>query len=445
MTRLLHTADSHVGYRQYHSPERRADFLAAFEAVVDDAVEGDVDAVVHAGDLFHDSRPDLEDLLGVLAALRRLDGAGVRFLAVVGNHESTRDVQWLDLFESLGLATRLGAAPVVVGDVALYGLDHVPPSRRDAMEYAFEDHDAARAALVAHGLFTPFAHADWETETVLSESTVAFDAVLLGDNHAPDTARVDGAWVTYPGSTERASTTEEDPRGYNLVEFDDDGVEVRRRSLDTRPFVYVDVDLAPGEGVERARERVRQHDLEDAVAVVEITGDGEAVPPADVEAAAEAEGALLARVTDRREVDDEADVSVSFADPDDAVRERVEELDLSGAALDVDETVRAGDVADSNVREAVTRRVEDLLDDGDLRASADAGDSADAEDPATDGDDADDAPAGDAGSDGAGADDGPPDEPGGATADSSGEDAAVPSGAEAGADEDGQTSMGEWE
>jgi DNA repair exonuclease SbcCD nuclease subunit len=385
MTRVIHTGDTHIGYQQYHSPERRQDFLDAFEAVVADAVDDEVDAVIHAGDLFHDRRPDLQDLLGTLAALRTLAEADIPFLAVVGNHESTRGGQWLDLFENLGLATRLGAEPYRLDDVAVYGLDHVPQSRRDDLDYDFAPHDAAHAVLVSHGLFTPFAHANWETETVLSESSVDFDALLLGDNHTPDTAEVADTWVTYCGSTERASASEVDDRGYNIVDFGDD-VDISRRSLSdhTRDFEFVSVDLGAGEGIERVREQVRQYDLDDAVVIVEITGEGEPVTPASVEEFATEAGALIARVTDRREIAEaEADLDVSFADPDDAVRERVREMGLSTAARDVDETVRASKVADSNVREEVKTRVNDLLESDDEAFSpaetADAADSADAD------------------------------------------------------------------
>ncbi|TKX47118.1 exonuclease SbcCD subunit D [Halorubrum sp. SD690R] len=375
MTRVIHTGDTHIGYSQYHSPVRRQDFLDAFEAVVDDAVDGGVDAVVHAGDLFHDRRPDLQDLMGTISVLRRLDDAGIPFLAVVGNHESTRGGQWLDLFERLGLATRLGDEPVVVGDTAFYGLDHVPVSRRDDLDYAFADHDADYAALVAHGLFEPFGYADWDTETVLTESDVAFDAMLLGDNHTPDTAEVADTWVTYPGSTERASASEREGRGYNLVAFDadtgggDDRVEIRRRALDTRPFVFVSVELREGEGESRVRERVREFDLAEAVVHVEITGEGDPVTPAAVEEFATDEGALIARVVDRREVDADGEVDVSFADPEDAVRDRLDEMALSTAARDVERAVREDTVSDANVRETVKRRVEERVDgDGDLDA-----------------------------------------------------------------------------
>ncbi|GAB3026347.1 DNA double-strand break repair protein Mre11 [Natronobiforma cellulositropha] len=370
MTRVIHTGDTHIGYQQYNAPERRRDFLDAFRQVASDAVADDVDAVVHAGDLFHDRRPGLLDLQGTVEVLTTLANAGVPFLAIVGNHESKRDTQWLDLFEALGLATRLGASPTVVGDVAFYGLDFVPRSRREDLGYEFESvpETADHAVLVGHGLFEPFAHADWDTETVLERSSVEFDAVLLGDNHAPDTAEVAETWVTYCGSTERASASERDDRGYNLVTFDEE-ITIARRGLETRPFVFVDVDLGTAEGLERIRERIREYDVEDAVVIVTVDGEGEPITQAAVEEFAIDRGALIARVNDHREVDEEADLSVSFADPDDAVRERLGELGLSQAAREIDETVRDPTVADANVRETVERRVREALESDEGRFS----------------------------------------------------------------------------
>ena len=397
MTRVIHTGDTHVGYRQYHSPERRDDFLAAFERVVDDAVEEDIDAVVHAGDLFHDRRPDLADLHGTIGVLRKLDRADVPFLAVVGNHESTRGDQWLDLLETLGLATRLGDEPVVVGDAAFYGLDHVPLSKREDLEYEFADHDAEYATLVAHGLFQPFEFGNWDAAEVLTEASVEFDAMLLGDNHRPGKKRVADAWVTYCGSTERASADEREDRGYNIVRFDDD-VSITRRGIPTRDFAFVTVDLGEDEGIDRVRETIREHALEDAVALVTVEGEGGEVTPARVEEFALDQGALVARVNDRREVTPEDEQrGVSFADPDDAVRERVREMGLSDAARELDETVRASKLADSNVRSAVEDRVAELVDEG-----VDAFDPApedDAADGGTSGEPEDEADSQDAGAD----------------------------------------------
>jgi len=377
MTRILHTGDTHLGYQQYHRPARREDFLAAFDRVATDAIEDGVDAVVHAGDLFHDRHPALADIMGALGVLRRLEDAGVPFLAVVGNHEAKRDRQWLDLFESMGLATRLGSDPVTVGDVYLYGLDFVPRSRRDDLAYEFDPGGAEYAALVSHGLFAPFDHGDWDAREVLAESPVAFDAVLLGDDHEAKTKRIEEpheTWLTYCGSTERASAAEREERGYNVVVFED-GVDIRRRGLPTREFVFVSVELGEGEGTERVRERVGQYAVEDAVVIVEVTGAGGEVLPANVEEFAEERGALVTRVTDRRDRAEESDLDVSFADPDDAVAERITEMGLSSAARDLDETIRASKVADSNVADTVERRVADLLEEN-AAAFDPAGDAA---------------------------------------------------------------------
>jgi len=374
MTRVIHTGDTHLGYQQYHSPERRRDFMTAFEAVAADAVETDADAVVHAGDLFHDRRPDLRAIMGTLSVLRTLDDADIPFLAVVGNHEGKRDAQWLDLYESLGVATRLDGDPVVVDDVAFYGLDFVPRSQRDALGYDFGSHDADHAVLVSHGLFQPFDHGDWDATEILDRSPVAFDALLLGDDHTPQTREVDGTWLTYCGSTERASASERDERGYNVVTFDD-GVDLRRRGLDTRRFVFVDVALGEGEGVDTVRERVSQYDLEDGVVVVTVEGEGEPITPAAVETFATERGALVARVNDRREVTEESAVEVDFADPDEAVAERVRDLGLSAAVRDIDETVRASTVADANVADTVEQRVRTLLEDSDPGAFETGGES----------------------------------------------------------------------
>lgn len=358
MAQLLHTGDTHIGYEQYHSPQRRADFLQAFEQVVADAIDLDVDAVVHAGDLFQNRRPDLPDIQGAIRTLSRLQEANIPFLAIVGNHEEKRGQQWLDLFAELGLAERLGATPRVVGDMALYGLDYVPPTTRDRLDYSFQPHDAAYAGLVAHGLFEPFSGADWDTAAVLEAASVTFDAMLLGDNHEPGISEVDDTWVTYPGSTERASATEREARGYNLVSTAPSGIRIERRQLDTRRFVFVDVELGPDDGAAMVRERIREYDHTDAVTIITIEGDGESIPPGPLEELAVEDGALIARVNDRREVEAETpDYEVTFADPDEAVRERLRDLGLSTTGREIDRLIRDADIAQTNLRDRVYERI----------------------------------------------------------------------------------------
>lgn len=361
--RFVHTGDTHIGYRQYGSSTRRKDFLNAFEIVVDDAIDVGVDAFVHAGDLFHNRNPDLPDIIPTIQVLKKLRKAEIPVLAVVGNHERKRDAQWLDLFENLGLVTRLTNSATVIGDTAFYGVDYVPGSRIDDYEYSFEESTSENNVLVLHGRFEPFPYGEWDLEKFLGTG-IDWDAFLLGDYHHFEKERIDGVWATYCGSTERVSTAERGSRGYNLVEINDD-VNITRRSIPTRDFVYIEVDLSgSSEGTREVVERVREHEVEDSVVIIEIKGESDAnVVQSEVEEEAIDRGAIVARVNDRREINSiQDDVEVSFSDPDEAVKDRIGSMNLSDAARSIDSMVRGEEVADTNVKERVEEIVEGFVD-----------------------------------------------------------------------------------
>ena len=385
MVTLLHTADTHLGYRQYHRPEREADFREAFYEVIEAAIARDVDAVVHAGDLFNSSRPGIEALSDALEGLKRLAAADIPFLSIVGNHDGTRDRQWLDVFASLGLATRLGERGFSIrsdgeggekSHVALYGLDHVEPGRRDRLEYDFDPAaatDVDATVLVAHGLFEPFSNGDWDARAICRQSSVEFDAILAGDDHTNQETIIDEGetLLSYPGSTERTAADQREPRRFDLIDVSPaGGVERRSVVLDTREFVYVDIEMSEGDGVDRVLDAIGETEgetnLAEAVLIVTLTGGGERVSSGPIEERGLGRDALTVRVNDRRKFDEEMDEygEVAFADPDRAVEQRRRTVGLSANGREVEELVRETDaVPDSNVTETVEARVREWLDD----------------------------------------------------------------------------------
>ncbi|MEZ5335576.1 MAG: exonuclease SbcCD subunit D [Methanolobus sp.] len=275
--RIVHTGDTHLGYRQYHSDVRRKDFLNAFSRVVDDAIEMDVDAVVHAGDLFDSRNPTLDDILDAMGLFSRLKTAGIPLLAIVGNHESKQSTQWLDLYGSLGLVIRLGAEPYRLGEVSLYGIDSVPKTKIPLFDYSIFDGkgtDAKYNLLVMHQLVNPFSFGDWDIGEVIDSIPFDIHAVLLGDNHKCEVIKIDDTWVTYAGSTERNSTSEREPRSYNIVTAGDNGVEISKRIIPTREFVFIPVQLSEGqEALEEIFSAIKEHEISDKVVFVELSGD----------------------------------------------------------------------------------------------------------------------------------------------------------------------------
>ncbi|MGP8337503.1 MAG: metallophosphoesterase [Methanosarcinaceae archaeon] len=377
--KLLHTADTHIGYRQYHSDVRRQDFLDAFSMVIDDAIEMKIDAVVHAGDLFDSRNPTLEDVMDTMNILSRLRASGIPFLAIVGNHESKQHTQWLDLLDNMALATRLGTVPYMVEGVAVYGLDSVAKSKIPLFDYSIFD-DAGDGAqnkheynlLVMHQLMKPFAFGEWDCEEVVQSLPFELHALLLGDYHKHEKIKVGNTWVTYCGSTERNSAAERETRSYNIITLNDLGIDISRRNILTREFEFIEVML--GDGV-KAHEKIfaaiKEHDVSNKVVFVDISGNPDIVISfSEVEEFLLGQGALVPRIRDMRAGDviiDSTQVSVSFSDPDEAVKEEIKKMDLTDAGLVVDEIVRDMLIVKTKVDVETEMRIGKLIERMDFK------------------------------------------------------------------------------
>jgi DNA repair protein SbcD/Mre11 len=95
MARVLFLSDTHLGFDWPSRPrlERRRrgdDFYANTERALNRALQGDVDLVVHGGDLFHRSGVPLWVVERAYALLRKLADQGIPVAVVAGNHERAR-------------------------------------------------------------------------------------------------------------------------------------------------------------------------------------------------------------------------------------------------------------------------------------------------------------------------------------------------------------------
>ncbi len=367
---MVHTGDTHLGYRQYHSDVRRKDFLNAFSTVVDDAIDMGVDAVVHSGDLFDSRNPTLDDILDAMGLFSRLKNAGIPLLAIVGNHESKQDTQWLDLYGSMGLVTRLGAEAYRLGEVALYGIDSVPRTKIPLFDYSvFEGKgtDAMYNLLVMHQLVKPFSFGEWDIKEVLDSMPFDIHAVLLGDNHKYEITKVGDTWVTYSGSTERNSTSEREPRSYNIVTIGDSGIDISKRVIPTREFVFIPVSVTEGPNThDDIFSAVMEHDIEDKVVFVELSGEVRArLDLSEIEKFLLSKGALVPGIKDLRSgVDtlDDPTLKVVFSDPDDVVREEVRKMDLTSGGLLLDDIIRDPQIVKTRVGDEAELKLGELLE-----------------------------------------------------------------------------------
>lgn len=357
--RVLHVSDTHLGKRQYRSDLRKDDFLEAFEESLEVAVDRDVDAVIHTGDLFDKRTPGLNVVYNGVEALKVLRDAGIPFYGIVGNHERKRDVQWLDLISRAGVGERLGSDPVILGDeVAVYGIDAVSKPSWEYKDFSLNDLDGDFFNVVCmHQLLNPpvpDVMADYSLDEVFNRLDLDVDALLLGDYHEPVGSRFDGAQVFYGGSTERNSLSESDPRTVSVLEIDSGELNREQIVLDTRDFVKFDIEFGEFDSLNFVHSRVQEMDVEDKVAVVTLKGERSSVNSQEVKKILSRAGAAVTRVIDERDEVALGDIDPSddlIQDIDSMVLDAFSDLDLSEVSEDLDGLVRGGDVPDSGVRE----------------------------------------------------------------------------------------------
>ncbi|MGB9928019.1 MAG: hypothetical protein ACPK85_06385, partial [Methanosarcina sp.] len=296
--------------------------------------------------------------------------------------------------EEMGLAARLGKKPRIIGNAAIYGIDSVPKSKIPAFDYSgFEVPDSIlvsesessvnyRRLLVMHQIVQPFPYAEWNCSVVLENLPFEVDAILLGDYHKYEKFKVgEKTWATYPGSTERNSASEEESRSYNIITLSGDGVEISKRTIPTRNFFSIPVEL---NGEENPHEQVfskineRLEELPESVVSIIISGDSKTVLSfSEIEEYLLNKGALVPRVKDLRikETLPEEVLKVTFSDPDQAVATEIKRMNLNDGGLIIDEIIRNPHVLKSRVDEETENRLSRLIEaidfkDPDFRAAS---------------------------------------------------------------------------
>ncbi len=287
--RVLLLADTHLGFDLPLRPrvERRRrglDFFANFDRALEPARRGDVDLVVHGGDLLYRSRVRRELVYRAFEPLIAVAARGVPVVVVPGNHErSAIPYPLLAAHPGVHVLDRPRTVRLEAGghEVAVAGF----PFQRDEARQRFpsmlhatgwRDTAAAIRLLCLHQTLAgarvgPSGYTFCRGADVLRARDIpaGFAAVLAGHIHrrqvltADLTGRPLAAPVLYPGSIERTSAAERhEPKGYLTLDLrpGDDGGRLEGwqfHELPTRPMLDLEVD---GKGLDgrRLAERARR-------------------------------------------------------------------------------------------------------------------------------------------------------------------------------------------
>lgn len=320
--KLLHTADIHLGTTTYGrlDPEtglnvRLLDYKRSFEAMVDRALEEEIDVFLFCGDAYRSANPSPTQQQLFAECLRPLADADIPIVMITGNHDhpvSFGKASSVDIFQHLAgkvtvfrtpdvkqIETKSGplqviALPWPIRSMLLSREEHrakSPAEVRDVIEKMYlqfleraleERIDRSLPTVLAAHLTVQGAHLAGSERTSLIAHEPRFtvgqlarpdiDYVALGHIHHHQNLNAGNQPpVVYSSSIERVSFKEADERkGFVLVTIEGEDTS-RTTSLDfvetpARRFVSLEVDARestePTEHILRALEK---KDVEDAI------------------------------------------------------------------------------------------------------------------------------------------------------------------------------------
>lgn len=216
--RIVHVADTHLGYRNFSGkldPERNlnqreCDVYDAWQMAVDTTVELKPDLFIHAGDLFDSSRPTPTAVVHALEGFAKLREAGIPVVVIAGNHSTPRFRSGGSVFEILARfgITAVWQAPetVRVNGLAVHCIPHEPQAEQllDDIRSLPLDGKADGNVLVVHaGLEGVRQDYHEVNEIALAPEQLAegdYDYVALGHLHRYQVPQLN---AVYAGSLER--------------------------------------------------------------------------------------------------------------------------------------------------------------------------------------------------------------------------------------------------
>ena len=303
--RILFLADTHLGFdlptrARIQRRRRGHDFLANYATALEPALAGEVDLVIHGGDVFNRSRPPTSVAWQAFEPLRRVADKGVPVFVVPGNHERGRIPQIrfaqhprIHLFDRprtftldvRGVRFAIAGFPSERNDVRTQFPDLVDATRWrkvDADAKLLCIHQCVEGATVGPNDFTFTTAADVIRGRDIPDG---FSAVLSGHIHRHQILTHDlrgrpiAAPVLYPGSIERTSIAEADEaKGFMIVDLTCDGptpqIDWQFRHLPARPLVRRELVLegVAGHSLEAAIGAIIADCAADAVLTLRVVG-----------------------------------------------------------------------------------------------------------------------------------------------------------------------------
>ena len=232
---ISHISDIHLGYAQFNLQEREEDLYELFEESIDKSIQEHVEAIIFAGDIFHNPKPNGSAIIKLAHELKKLKEKSIPVYFILGEHDISRinDVPVPFLFHNLGLAKRLRPdTPIKVKDLLIYGFNKQRRSNIDngllkpfkELEKIIQSDENKRLKkiLVLHQGLSDFNR--FAGEIFANDLPIGFNYYAMGHYHdhiQKNFPELDNSLVAYPGSLDLGhnESISEVEKGFLLVDL----------------------------------------------------------------------------------------------------------------------------------------------------------------------------------------------------------------------------------
>jgi len=252
----LHTADNHLGFRQYGLVQRERDIEDSFTRIINYAISNSVDYITVSGDLINVKYPSVNVIKYLSDINMQLMQAGIPMLVISGNHDGgIKNANWSSVFNEVkdgedlcrkGGIYDIDFKRVWIDGLTIYGCPYVYKSTWLDIQKELPNTDI----LLMHQTFEDFfGIPSANSFNAAQDIADKFKLVIVGDIHVSELQNVtvkeesaDGTKKEFsfqllsPGSTELMSKSESESKVIWLSEFDLNDVVVQTPiPITTRP------------------------------------------------------------------------------------------------------------------------------------------------------------------------------------------------------------------
>ena len=238
--KIAHTADLHLGYRQYGFPQREQDFYNALGHVTQRAIDLKVDALILAGDCFDAPKPPAYAVRMLHHYVTQLQSHNIVVLGIDGNHDAAEG-NWLHVCGILPLGEY-----VHPDGVRIVGLNAARATLFNKQVDALVTAGNKLDVLVIHQALGEFA--DFEAHDITAMdlapklSKLGVRYVAMGDIHDYKETVIGGVRFVYPGSTEMNALDEKQDKTFSVIDITPDNISTAFEPITIRPIIEIYMD-----------------------------------------------------------------------------------------------------------------------------------------------------------------------------------------------------------